>query len=660
MAPGGRPPHSRLVALSEKVEKKLATLPPKPGVYVFRGAGGAVLYVGKARSLRSRVRSYFTPSTSDVRAFVARLEVELEDIETFVAGSEREAALLENQLIKEHQPRYNVKLRDDKEFLSLRLDPAAEWPRLEVVRRPKRDGAHYFGPYHSATAARQTLRLVNRHFQLRTCTDTELKSRARPCLQYQIQRCPGPCVFDVDRAAYGEQVDGVALFLAGRHDELIDQLQARMAAAAEAMEYEQAAVHRDQIRAVERVRETQRVASVKDVDQDVIGLFRRADQAEIAVLLVRGGKIRGVRTWDFQKVSLPDDELLASFLVQWYGRSPVPDEVLLPRPIEAMDGLAAVLADLRAGQGGRTAAPKVLVPRRGAKKRLVEMAMENAHHAFREKRLAEKDVEERLAAIQKRLRLPGPPRRIECVDVSHIGGEDVVAAVVSLNEGAPEKKRYRTYHVKRARGGDDYGAMYEVLSRRFRRGRDREKGWELPDLFVVDGGKGQLNVALAVLRDLEVERFPVVGLAKEKENALGEKLVDRVYLPGQKNAIPLAGTPALQMLAFARDEAHRASNAFRTKLGKKRRIRSELDEVKGVGPKTRQKLLTTLGSLDAVREASEEALVEAGATRRQAIAIRRALGRDAAPEDAAPEDTGSALPAEAERDAIAHAFAELD
>ena len=644
MAPGGRPPHSRLVALSEKVEKKLATLPPKPGVYVFRGAGGAVLYVGKARSLRSRVRSYFTPSTSDVRAFVARLEVELEDIETFVAGSEREAALLENQLIKEHQPRYNVKLRDDKEFLSLRLDPAAEWPRLEVVRRPKRDGAHYFGPYHSATAARQTLRLVNRHFQLRTCTDTELKSRARPCLQYQIQRCPGPCVFDVDRAAYGEQVDGVALFLAGRHDELIDQLQARMAAAAEAMEYEQAAVHRDQIRAVERVRETQRVASVKDVDQDVIGLFRRADQAEIAVLLVRGGKIRGVRTWDFQKVSLPDDELLASFLVQWYGRSPVPDEVLLPRPIEAMDGLAAVLADLRAGQGGRTAAPKVLVPRRGAKKRLVEMAMENAHHAFRE----------------KRLRLPGPPRRIECVDVSHIGGEDAVAAVVSLNEGAPEKKRYRTYHVKRARGGDDYGAMYEVLSRRFRRGRDREKGWELPDLFVVDGGKGQLNVALAVLRDLEVERFPVVGLAKEKENALGEKLVDRVYLPGQKNAIPLAGTPALQMLAFARDEAHRASNAFRTKLGKKRRIRSELDEVKGVGPKTRQKLLTTLGSLDAVREASEEALVEAGATRRQAIAIRRALGRDAAPEDAAPEDTGSALPAEAERDAIAHAFAELD
>ena len=229
-----------------------------------------------------------------------------------------------------------------------------------------------------------------------------------------------------------------------------------------------------------------------------------------------------------------------------------------------------------------------------------------------------------------------------------------------VNEGAPEKKRYRTYHVKRARGGDDYGAIYEVLSRRFRRGRDREKGWELPDLFVVDGGKGQLNVALAVLRDLEVERFPVVGLAKEKENALGEKLVDRVYLPGQKNAIPLAGTPALQMLAFARDEAHRASNAFRTKLGKKRRIRSELDEVKGVGPKTRQKLLTTLGSLDAVREASEEALVEAGATRRQAIAIRRALGRDAAPEDAAPEDTGSALPAEAERDAIAHAFAELD
>ena len=616
--------------LPEVVVQKLETLPAKPGVYVFygkplHGEGREALYVGKARSLRARVRSYFQPGTSDVRAFVARLESELIDLETFVAESEKEAALLENQLIKERQPRYNVKLRDDKDFLSLRLDPDATWARLEVVRRPRPDGARYFGPYHSATAARQTLRLVNRYFQLRTCTDSEMKTRTRPCLQYQIKRCPGPCVFDVDREQYADQVRSVALFLDGRHDELIRHLETEMKSSADELEYEQAGVYRDQIRAVERVREKQRVAFVRDVDQDVIGLFRRADQAEIAVLIVRGGKLIGVRTYDLKDVSLPDDELIASFVGQWYSVAPVPAEVLLPRAIEAMEGLAEALDETRKAQGARSAA-KVLVPQRGARKKLVEMAEDNAEHAFREKRLEERNLEDRLASIRDRLRLPHVPHSIECVDVSHIGGEDAVAAVVRLQDGAPDRARYRTYHVKRARGGDDYGAMYEVLARRFRRGRDQEAGWELPDLLVVDGGKGQLNAALAALRDLQAPALPIVGLAKEKESALGEKLVDRVYLPGQKNAIPVRGTPALQMLAFARDEAHRASNAFRIKLGAKRRIRSELEDIKGVGPRTRTKLYTALGSLDAIREASVEALIEAGATRRQALAIRRVYG----------------------------------
>ncbi|MEM9070412.1 MAG: excinuclease ABC subunit UvrC [Myxococcota bacterium] len=631
--------------LPDGVVAKLETLPPQPGVYVFRDAKGAVLYVGKARSLRSRVRSYFQPGTSDVRAFVARLETELDDIETFVAQSEKEAALLENQLIKEHQPRYNVKLRDDKEFLSLRLDPGGTWPRLEVVRRPKPDGARYFGPYHSATSARQTLRLVNRYFQLRTCTDSELKSRVRPCLQYQIKRCPGPCVFDVDRDEYGRQVHNVGLFLDGRHDELLGHLDGQMKDAATSLAYEQAAIYRDQIRAVERAQQLQRVTVVKDVDQDVVGLFRRADQAEVAVLLVRAGKLIGVRTYDLKNVSLPDDELLASFLTQWYSRAPVPAEVLLPREIEAMDGLAAALGELRNAQGGRSQ-PKVLVPKRGPRRKLIEMAVDNAEHAFREKRLAEQNVEDRLGQVRDRLRLSSLPRRIECVDVSHLGGEDAVAAIVALHNGSPDRARYRTYHVKRARGGDDYGAMYEVLSRRFRRGRDAEKGWELPDLLVVDGGKGQLNVALAALQDLKVPPFPIVGLAKEKESPFGEKKVDRVYLPGAKNAIPVHGTPALQMLAFARDEAHRSSNAFRVKLGKKRRFRSELDDIKGVGPKTRSRLLQALGSMDAVREATEAQLVAAGATRRQAKAIARAFG--------------GADSVDAEDAAVDNAFGDLD
>ncbi len=607
--------------LSEKLNATLDTLPRSPGVYVFRDAAGAVLYVGKARSLRSRVRSYFQPGSSDVRAFVARLSAELADLETFVTDTEKEAALLENQLIKQHQPRYNVKLRDDKEFLSLRLNPQGTWPRLEVVRRPRPDGAHYFGPYDSATATRQTLRLVNRHFQLRTCTDTELKSRNRPCLQYQIKRCPAPCVKDVSAGDYGAHVRNVALFLSGRHEELIENLKERMLRASSQLEYEQAARHRDQLRAIERVQETQRVSTVRDTDQDVVGYYREADRAEVTMLRVRSGKLVGVYRQGLKEISVPDDELIASFIVAYYERgADIPDEVIVPLPIEADEGISQTLSEQR---GRRT---KLLVPKRGSKKKLSGMAMENASHAFREKRRAQEDMEARLRAIQHRLRLPRLPLRIECVDISHTGGQDAVAAIVALTDGIEDRSRYRTFRIKSARGGDDYGAMYETLSRRFRRGRDGEAGWELPDVLVVDGGKGQLGVARAALLDLEVRDLPVVALAKEKENVAGDTLVDRVYLPEQKNAIPLRSDPALTLLARARDEAHRCSNAFRKKIANRRTVRSELDNVPGVGPKTRAKLLKALGSLRAVKAASEAKLIDAGATTRQAKAIVHAFG----------------------------------
>nr|MCU0675116.1 UvrB/UvrC motif-containing protein [Myxococcota bacterium] len=308
-----------------------------------------------------------------------------------------------------------------------------------------------------------------------------------------------------------------------RHDELVDELTERMKAAAVELQYERAALYRDQIRAVDRAREDQRVTTVKDLDQDVLGYFRQADQAEVAVLILRGGRLVGVRTFDLRGVSLPDDELVARFVAEWYARASVPDEIVLPLPVEAMDGLAEVLGETRRAQGKKP--PRIVVPNRQARRKLVDMAMDNAAHAFREKRLAEKDVEERLAQIQKRLHLPKLPRRIECIDVSHLGGEDAVAAVVSFSDGVPDKKGYRSFRVKRAKGGDDYGSMYEVLSRRFRRGRDGETGWELPDLFVVDGGKGQLGVALAALRDLQVPSFPVVGLAKERESKLAGRQV---------------------------------------------------------------------------------------------------------------------------------------
>jgi len=653
--------------LPEVVQEKLDALPGRPGVYVFRDRRGGVLYVGKASSLRNRVRSYFQPGTTDSRYFIGLLGREIGDLETVVTASEREAALLENQLIKEHQPRYNFKLRDDKEFLNLRLDPKAPWPRLEVVRRPRNDGARYFGPYHSATAARQTLRLVNRFFQLRTCRDTEFKARVRPCLQYQIKRCPGPCVLDVDREEYGRQVDDVTMFLEGRHDELKRDLEGRMRSASDALEYERAATFRDQIRAVDRVQEEQRVATAKDVDQDVLGLFRQADQAEAALLMIRSGRLVGVRTFDLAGVSLPNDELAASFVGQYYGsadmdqvgaRAFIPDELLLPMPIEAMEGLAALLSEKRASGGAPGGRVKVLVPQRGAKAKLVEMARQNAAHAFQEKARAKADVEERLEQVARKLRLPGPPHRIECVDVSHSAGEDTVAAVVALLDGQPDRKRYRSFHVKRARAGDDYGAMYEVLSRRFRRGRDKEAGWDLPDLLVVDGGKGQLGVAQAALRDLGVDAVPLAALAKEKENVAGETMVDRVYLPGQKNPIAVRG--ALQMLALARDEAHRSSNTLRRKIGKKRAFQSPLEEVPGVGRKTRAALLESLGSLAAVKSADPATLVAAGATRPQAARIHRWFHGDIPASADRPTATRPAAdpgsPEEAEEAALENAF----
>ncbi|MEM8607237.1 MAG: excinuclease ABC subunit UvrC [Myxococcota bacterium] len=607
--------------VADAAQRKLDNLPASPGVYVFRGAEGKVLYVGKARSLRSRVRSYFQPGSSDVRAFVSRLERELVDIETFVTHTDKEAALLENQLIKSHQPKYNVKLRDDKEYLSLRLDQKRAWPRLEVVRRPKPDGAQYFGPYHSATAARQTLRLVNRYFQLRTCTDTEFRLRSRPCLQHQIKRCPGPCVLDVDADEYQAQVANVARFLDGRHDELVVDLNDRMSKASEGLEYERAAVYRDQLRAVDRAQQEQRVAGVQKSDQDVIGFHRQGDQVEIAVLSLRGGRLFGVRTFPLRRVAVPNDEMLGGFLQQHYEERPsLPDEILVPVQIEMSEALEELLSEKQARRA------RIAQPKRGAKVKLLDLARENAEHAFQEKERAREDVEARLEEIQRQLRLPIPPRQIECVDVSHTGGEETVSVFVALEDGEPARDRYRSFRVKQVRGGDDYGAMYEVLVRRLRRGKNEEEGWTLPDLLVVDGGKGQLGVLERAREDVGAKGLALASIAKPRVTASGQEEGDRIFVPGQKNPIPVRGSSALSILLLARDEAHRASNELRKKVGRKRRLRSELDGVPGIGPKTRGKLLRNLGSLRDVLAATEDQLVSAGATRKQAKAIKRTLG----------------------------------
>jgi excinuclease ABC subunit C len=669
--------------LPDEVQAKLAALPAQPGVYLFKDGKGTIVYVGKAKSLRSRVRSYFQAGSSDERYFIPLLQKTIGDLDTIVTSTEKEATILENTLIKEHRPRYNVKLRDDKDFLCLRLATDHPWPRLGVVRRPTADGARYFGPYHSATSARRTLHLVNKHFQLRTCSDAELAGRKRPCLQYQIKRCPAPCVYEVDSTWYGEQVTAVAKFLEGKHDELSRELYERMKEASRRMSFELAAVYRDQLHAIDKVREEQRVVAVDAADRDVVGLYREGDLVELVLLYVRSGKLADVATFSLKQAEIPDEEIVAAFLTQHYERVsgevappesaaaesakttsegaavpprflvPIPEEIIVPVEPEALRGIEDWLSD-RAGHK-----VSIVLPKRGLRVDLLALAKDNASHAFAEKRRQTDDVEERLAQLQERLRLPTLPRRIECCDISHLGGGDTVGAVVAMKDGALDKKRYRTFHVRNVTSaGDDYGAMYEVLARRFRRSlassstagqsegtppdpgakvaalsdaqaqeaRDRME-WELPDLFVVDGGRGQLAVALAAAMDLGLHEMPIVALAKEKENVAGETLVDRVYLPGQKNPIPLKSHSAsLFFLARVRDEAHRFSNRARERLGKAHRFRSELDGIPGIGPKTKKALLKALGSVAAIKRADDAALLAVpGVGARQLAALRSAL-----------------------------------
>lgn len=721
---------------------KLESLPVRSGCYLFYDKNRECLYVGKAKSLRSRVRSYFQENTGDERYFIPILRTLVRDLETVVTATEKEAAVLENELIKKNKPRFNVKLRDDKDFLCLRLDAKKEWPFLETVRRPEEDGARYFGPYHSATSARRTLHLVNKHFQLRTCSDADFATRKRPCLQYQIKRCLGPCVYEVDRAYYGEMVRSVTLFLEGRHDELTGELTTRMRDAARSMEFESAAIYRDQLKAIEAIREEQRVVAIKDVDQDIVGLYREGSLVELEVLVVRSGHVLDTLSFSLKGVEVPDEEVLSGFLADYYGGvvdpKSIPDEVLVPTLPDGVEGVAEWLGERR----GRKVV--ILRPQRGPRVDLMKMAEDNAHHSFREKQRAGDDLEARLTELRDRLRLPDLPHRIECCDISHLGGGDTVGSIVSLLDGLPDKKRYKSYNVKSVSEGDDYGAMYEVLARRFRRGkaaddakagkspdardapelapddpaevtgedemeeelaaleggqtgtlpgsetgapegdetgtlqrdetatfetlktgtlvggatgtlegaetgslppaptasagksrkgRERDGEWDLPDLFVVDGGRGQLQVALSAAKDLGLHGLPIVGLAKERENALGDKVVERVYLPGQKNGIPLrTGSTALFFLARARDEAHRFANFARKRLGKRARLRSDIDDIPGLGAAGKT-LLRELGSMAAVRAATDaQILAVPGITKRHLTALRKVI--------VAPSDTG--------------------
>src|SRR3954469_15773428 len=628
----------------------------EPGVYLFKDARGAVIYVGKAKNLRTRVRQYFREG-GDERFFVAAgfLARAVADVETIVVSSSKEALLLENHLIKKHQPRFNVKLRDDKQYLVLRLvDPVpdregdrvarrAVFPRVEVVRNIRDDGANYFGPYHSATSARETLRTLNRHFQLRTCTDHVLESRGRPCLQYQIKRCSGPCAFAGLAAAYGEQVEDVKMFLSGKDAELLTRLRGRMAARAEREDFEVAAVLRDSIAAVERTLAKQHIVQDEFVDQDVWGLFREADAVEVVVLFVRGGKLVGRRAFHQRDQELPDATVIAEHLQQYYATGTfIPDEIVVGVDLEDSEVLGDWLSSAR---GKRV---KLVEPRRGTRARLVELADRNAAASATSRRSSDADAEVLLDKVAKRLGLPRPPRRIECFDIAHIQGSETVASMVTFIDGVPARNLYRKFKIRTV-DNNDFAAMYEVLTRRFKRAvadaaeladarpaatkpaarSDDDSPWAAPDLLVIDGGKGQLAMAVAALGDLGVvlggeNGLEVIGLAKERELEAGSA-PDRIYRRTVKDSIPLRqNSPELYVLARIRDEAHRFANTFHRDRRSKATLRSELDTIPGIGATRRQRLLKHFGSVRAVRQATLDELVKApGMNRKAALQVAR-------------------------------------
>jgi len=614
----------------------LDRIPTEPGVYLFKDARGAVVYVGKAQNLRTRVRQYFREG-GDERFFVAAgfLGRTVKELETIVVSSSKEALLLENHLIKKHQPKFNVKLRDDKQYLVLRLmDPGlpAEgtakrevFPRVEVVRNIRDDKAHYFGPYHSATSARETLRILNRHFQLRTCTDHVLETRGRPCLQYQIKRCSGPCAIDVPPESYAEQVEDVKMFLSGKSVELVDRLRARMKGRAEREDFEVAAALRDSIGAVERTLARQHIVQEEMIDQDVWGLYREADAVEVVVLFIRGGKLVGRRTFQQKDQELPDPAVIAEYVQQYYATGTfIPDEVVVGVDIEDSDTLAEWLTLSRGKK------VKLVEPRRGTRVRLVELADRNAAASATSRKGRDADADALLAKVADRLSLPRPPRRIECFDIAHIQGTETVASMVTFIDGVPARSFYRKFKV-RSVDNNDFAAMYEVLTRRFKRSQkaieNDDPAWALPDLLVIDGGKGQLGMAVTALTDLGVklggeDGLEVIGLAKERDLDAGSA-PDRIYRRNIKDSIPLRpNSPELYVLARIRDEAHRFANTFHRDRRSKQSLRSQLDDIPGIGLTRRQRLLKHFGSVRAVRQATVEELAKApGMNKKAAEAV---------------------------------------
>ena len=607
----------------DEIQRKLELIPPDPGVYLLRDKAGKVLYVGKAKSLRARVRAYFRDG-GDTRFQVRFLMSRVKDFETLVTASEKEALILENNLIKQYRPRYNIRLKDDKSYLSAKVTRHA-WPRIMVTRKIVKDGGRYYGPFGSADGLRETIDVIRKVFPLRTCSDAVFRNRARPCLEYQIKRCLGPCCLPVDRVEYQRHLDAAIMLLEGRDLELLKAMRERMKEYAGRLEFEEAAKLRDRVRAIEKTVEKQTVLHHWGIDQDIFGLYREGGFIEAIVLMVRRGKLTSTQSWSFEDLEFSDEDVLADLLTQFYaGGRYLPDEVLLPVELEDADVRAELLTERR----GKKVA--MFLPQRGEKAHLLQMANENARQSFAARRDSEKTRERMLEELRSKLRLRNTPKRIECYDISNLQGSMVVASQVAFDEGQPRKDLYRRYRIRSVEGQDDFASMSEVLGRRLARA---VKEQQYPDLIVVDGGKGQLNMATAVLNQVGLsEQIDVISLAKQHvlNSPRARQVVkseERVFLPNRKDPIVLKqNSNALFLLVRIRDEAHRFAITYNRELRRRARLRTILADIEGIGPVKARALLRHFGSLKRIRAASAEELAQVrGINAALAAAIRRDL-----------------------------------
>ncbi len=620
-------------ALAEKLE----AVQQRPGVYLLKDKHGKVIYVGKAKNLRARVRTYVRGG--DERSQIRFLMQRVTDLETLVTANDKEALILENNLIKQYKPRYNIRLKDDKSYVSVKVTIRDPWPRVLVTRKIVKDGSKYFGPYASAYSVRDTLDTIRKVIPLRTCSDGVFRNRSRPCLEYQIKRCLGPCCLPVDAELYQRHLREAMLLLEGKSPQLVRQLEDEMQQSADALRFEDAARLRDQIRAIEKTQERQQVVSHWGDDQDVFGLYREGGFIEAQVLFVRQGKLTGNQVYSFADFELPDDEVLGAVLTQFYqGERYIPDEILVPVDLEDAEVRADYLSERKGKRIG------IFRPQRGDKVRLLEMAAENAQQSFRERQDGDRKRERMSEELQRALHLRNAPKRIECFDISNIQGRLAVGSMVTFDEGEPDKNRYRRFRIKTVAGADDFRMMYEVLTRRF--ARAKQEG-SYPDLLVVDGGKGQLNVALEVLRELEITEVDAVGLAKMRVERAPQspeiaRIEERVFLPGRKNPVILKrNSTALFLLQRVRDEAHRFAITYHRQLRHKERLRSILDGIPGVGSARRNRLLRHFGSVRRIRDASVDALTNVpGISAALAARIKSHL----APTNAATDLPGPAPP----------------